>query len=145
MPNKLPFIVTLIPKEATIDKTKVRSIYLIGFIGDKIIAARNERGWDIPGGHLEEGEEPIDGIRREAEEEAGVSFIDAIPYATLSLPREEKHMLFFTSDSCKLGDFIPKPDAFERELLDIETLIERYYWNKDILRDLVKMAKESLK
>src|SRR3989344_1303899 len=132
MPNKPSFVITLIPKEAIIDKTKIRSIYLIGFIGDKIIAARNERGWDIPGGHLEEGEEPIDGIRRETEEEAGVSFVDALPYATLSLPHEEKHMLFFASNSCKMGDFMPKSDAFERELLDIEALIERYHWDKDL-------------
>ncbi len=137
--------VALIPKGAIIDETKVSSIYLIGFIGDKIVAARNERGWDIPGGHLEKGEELMDGLRREVEEEAGVSFTDALPYATLSLPHEEKHMLFFTSDSCKLGDFIPKPDAFERDLLDVETLIERYHWDKGLLRDLIQKANESLK
>ena len=78
--------ITLISKGAEIKKEEVSAVFLIGFIGDKIVACRNERGWDIPGGHLEDGEEPIDGVRRETEEEAGVSFKDAIPYATLSLP-----------------------------------------------------------
>ena len=144
MSDKPSFIITPIPKGVSIDKTKVKSIYLIGFIGDKIIATRNERGWDIPGGHLEEREEPIDGVRREVEEEAGVSFDRAIPYAILSLPSEETCMLFFASNSCKIGDFIPKPDAFERELIDVETLIERYHWDKNILRDLIEKAKESI-
>ena len=145
MTKKQPFTVTLISKGAAIERVKVKSVFLIGFIGDKIVAARNERGWDIPGGHLEEGEDPMDGIRRESEEEAGVSFKNAIPYATLSLPHEEKYMLFFASNSCVLGDFTPKPDAFERDLLDVETLIERYHWDKDLLRDLIRKAQEVLK
>src|SRR3989344_2470679 len=97
--------VTLIPKGARIEKAEVSAVFLVCFIGEKIVACRNERGWDIPGGHLEEGEEPLDGVRREAEEEAGVKFDSAIPYATLSLPNEETCMLFFASNSCKMGDF----------------------------------------
>lgn len=137
--------VALIPKGTIIQREKVSAIFLIGFIGHKIVAARNERGWDIPGGHLEAGEELIDGLRREAEEEAGVSFTNALPYATLSLSHEEKQMLFFASDSCKLGDFTPKPDAFERELMDVETLIKRYYSDKSLLRDLIQKGQEFLK
>ena len=137
--------ITLISKGAVIRKAEVSAVFLIGFVGDKIVAARNERGQDIPGGHLEEGEEPIDGLRREAEEEAGVSFVDAIPYATLSLPHEEKCMLFFVSNSCILGDFTPKPDAFERDLLNIKTFIGRYYGDKDLMQELILKAQESLK
>ena len=141
--------ITLIQKGAIAEKTKVSAVFLIGFIGDKIIAARNERGWDIPGGHLEEDEEPIEGLRREAEEETGVTFMDALPFAKLSLPNEDnykdKYMLFFVSNSCKLDNFTPKPDAFERDLLDNETLIERYHGDKDSLRDLIQKAQEVLK
>ncbi|MSU54649.1 MAG: NUDIX domain-containing protein [Candidatus Staskawiczbacteria bacterium] len=142
--------VTLIPKGAVIKKEEVSAVFLIGFIGDKIVVTRNERGWDMPGGHLNEGEELLDGLRRETEEEAGVSFVDTIPYAKLFLPNKDeykdKYMVSFVSNSCKLGDFTPKPDAFERDLLDVKTFIECYYHgDKDALRDLIQKAQESLK
>ncbi len=137
--------ITLISKDTVIEKEKVSAVFLVGFLGDKMGACRNERGWDIPGGHLEDGEERIDGLRREVEEEAGVSFTNAAPYAILSLSSEEKYMLFFASDSCVMGNFTPKPDAFERDLLDVETFIDRYYGDKDLVRDLIKRAREVLK
>src|SRR3989344_1923966 len=141
--------ITLIPKGAIIKKSEVSAVFLIGFIGEKIVACRNERGWDIPGGHLEDGEELIDGLRREAEEEAGVSFMNAIPYAksTTSSKGKYKHkyMVVFVSDSCKLGDFISRPDALECDLLDIKTLVERYHGDKSLLHDLIQKAKEFLK
>lgn len=140
--------ITLIPKGAIIKKSEVSAVFLIGFIGDKIIACKNERGWDIPGGHLEDGEELIDGLRRETEEEAGASFVDAILYAKSSTSNKgkykDKYMVVFTSNSCKLGDFTPKPDALERGLLDADTLIKRYHGDKDLLRDLIQKAKEFL-
>ena len=141
--------ITLIPKGSIIKKSEVSAVFLIGFIGEKIVACRNERGWDIPGGHLENEEELIDGLRREAEEEAGVSFVDAMPYAKSSTSNKgkykDKYMVVFVSNSCKLEDFTPKPDALERDLLDTETLIERYHGEKDLLCDLIQKAQESLK
>ncbi len=141
--------ITLIPKGTIIKKEKVSAVFLIGFIGEKIIACRNERGWDIPGGHLEEGEEPLDGLRREAEEEAGISFLIAVPYAKSSVSNKgkykDKYMVVFVSTSCKLGESTPKSDAFERELLSVPILIERYYGDKDLLKDLIQKAREFLK
>ena len=141
--------ITLIPKGAIIKKSEVSAVFLIGFISEKVVACRNERGWDIPGGHLENEEELIDGLRREAEEEAGVSFMNAILYAKSTTSSKgkykDKYMVVFVSNSCKLGDFIPKPDALERDLLDIATLIERYHGDKNLLRDLIQKAQEFLK
>lgn len=39
----------------------------------KLVAILGERGPDIPGGHLKEGEKPLDALKREVMEEAGFS------------------------------------------------------------------------
>jgi 8-oxo-dGTP pyrophosphatase MutT (NUDIX family) len=36
-----------------------------------VLARHEERGWEIPGGHLEEGESPAEAARREFAEEIG--------------------------------------------------------------------------
>lgn len=33
----------------------VSAVFLIAFNDDGILCGRNERGWDVPGGHLEKG------------------------------------------------------------------------------------------
>ena len=41
--------------------------------GDKVLLVRTpRRGWEIPGGQIEEGESVLDGVLREVQEEAGV-------------------------------------------------------------------------
>lgn len=34
----------------------VSAVFLIAIRDDRILAIRNERGWDVPGGHVEPGE-----------------------------------------------------------------------------------------
>lgn len=56
--------------------------------GDRLLLVRRARDphggtWDVPGGFLEEGEAPLDGLRRELEEETGLEiepgrFVDAL-------------------------------------------------------------------
>ncbi len=145
MTSQPQFTLTLLSKGAEIAVAKVSAVFLIGFTEDKIVAARNERGWDVPGGHLDPGEGLLDGLRREVNEEAGASFKNAIPYATLSRVDKDKVMVFFASDSCELNDFTPKLDALERELMFPETLIERYYGDKELLNTLIQEAQKILK
>ena len=40
--------------------------------GQVLLAEHPERGWEIPGGHVEEGESALEAAKRECLEEAGV-------------------------------------------------------------------------
>lgn len=116
----------------------ISAVFLIAFHKGKVLSIQNERGWDIPGGHLEENENPVVGLRREVLEEAGVLVKVAKPYAVLSSPPSPKVMLFFVSDSIELVQFVPTEDALDRALLNPDELIGRYYGDKELLRTLIE-------
>ncbi len=125
-------------------RENVSAVFLIAFFDGKVLSARNERGWDIPGGHLEKGEDLLQCLCREIEEEAGVLVSGAIPFATLSSPVSPKIMLFFASRSCTISTFVPKKDAMERDLLEVDDLLSRYHGDKDLLRFLIREAERAV-
>jgi len=55
----------------------MRWVYAIGFKGDRFLMVNNQKrdGWEMPGGKVEEGEDPKDASVREFREEAGVLFL----------------------------------------------------------------------
>jgi 8-oxo-dGTP diphosphatase len=55
----------------------MRWVYAIGFKGDRFLMVNNPKrgGWEMPGGKVEEGEDPKDASVREFREEAGLPFL----------------------------------------------------------------------
>ena len=74
---------------------------------------KNPDKWDIPGGHIKEGETPVAGLRREVEEETGLQIKDIIELG------QAKHSTVF---QCSVfGDS-------EKVILDEEN--QNYRWVK---------------
>lgn len=118
-------------------RENISAVFLVAFKDGKILSIQNERGWDIPGGHLEGKEEPFVALQREVFEEAGAMVNRAKPYAVLSSSISPKVMLFFASNSIELVEFVPSEDALARDLLSQEELLSRYYGDKDLLQSLI--------
>lgn len=125
-------------------RDQISAVFLIAFSNNKVLAGRNERGWDIPGGHLEAKEDLQSGLRREIKEEVGATFGTAEPFALLRSSNSRQVMLFYVSKSYVLGTFTPKEDALERALLSVEDLLSWYYGDKQLLRRIINEAKSRI-
>lgn len=124
------------------NRENISAVFLVAFHNDKVLSIKNERGWDIPGGHLEGDEDSLTGLKREVLEEAGALVNNAKPYAILSSATSSKVMLFFASNSIELTKFFPSEDALGRDPLNQDELINLYYGDKGLLKSLIDCARK---
>ena len=86
----------------------VSAVFLLAMKDDLIVAVRNERGRDIPGGHVEAGETP---------EGAAATFAWAEPFAIVSVPARLQVMLFYATSAFEPSALSGSGDALKRGLL----------------------------
>ena len=127
----MSYFIKYVDKNTAFPKKELLSaVFLIALNGSKILAIKNERGWEIPGGHIEQGETCEEALIREVAEEAGASFSDAKLLAIIESDNQDvyrdKIMLIYVTKDFKLGEFTQSEDAFEREVVKIKEFLQRY-------------------
>ena len=99
------------------------TVYTVAFVGEEFLMVRNTKrnGWEMPGGHIENGEGPEEAAKREYLEESGYS-VDIIGIT-------EMHGCFVCAGILKdkvtdgemewrMFSHLPKELAFDREEYD---------------------------
>lgn len=109
------------------------SVKGIVFEGQKVWLRKNERNeWELPGGKMDEGEQPDEAVTRELKEELGfiteaVDLVDSYLYV-IKVSEDENRGVLVVSYLCNLiaktGDFelIGEAGQAKFELFDIEEL-----------------------
>ena len=120
---------------------RVSGVFLVAFRGERLLVVRNERGWDLPGGHVERGETPDAALRREVMEEACATFANAEPYATLAVSADAPRvMVLYRTIGYDLHPFHPAPDAFERGEIEPAEFVARYYGDRALMQEIIELA-----
>ena len=128
---------------------EVSAVFLIALKDNTIVAIHNHRGWDLPAGHVEEGEGIFDALRREAKEEASVTFANPTPFVLVASNSQDKKyagkcMIGFTTKEFALGDFAPAPDSQARKIMSIEDFLLAYEQDKAAMRLMIEKAQAIL-
>lgn len=123
LPNEIALILDdLLPPIA-----EITSALALAFDGERILMTNlRQRGWDIPGGHLEAGETPEAAMRREVLEEAGAVLIDVqlLGYQRIRLlgaapagyryPHPDSYQVLYLARVAELIDFVATEEASQR-------------------------------
>ncbi|MBS2011092.1 MAG: NUDIX domain-containing protein [Cyanobacteria bacterium SZAS TMP-1] len=128
----------------------VTAVATVAFTADgNVVAAEEHRGPDLPGGHVQEGEETAEETaRREAEEETGIKlgtvhFLRAIESDRYgSAPDELTYMVIMAAVVTEQG---PVPSGMTRHIMTPEQFhLAHRGLRKEMLRELVDAAKKLL-
>lgn len=137
------------PHEVTPPFDRVTSVAVVPFLEDgRMVATVLERGLDIPGGHVQQGETSYEQVvQREAMEEACIEVGDLRVVKILqsdyygSQPHELTYLIVMAGKVTALHDFSPQHEALDRRIVTTEEFLSCYTaGDKAIMRVIVEAA-----
>jgi len=131
----------------------VTSVSVVPFTDDgRLVAVLLDRGIDLPGGHVQEGERTVEELaRREAYEEVRIALRN-IQVATViqsdyygSAPKDLTYMVQVTAFVDHLHPFTPTEESSGRVVVDVDLFLDRYTaGDKGLMRHIIDAAREVL-
>jgi 8-oxo-dGTP diphosphatase len=135
------------------DISTITSVHVVPFTSEGNIVSVNivNRGWDIPGGHVDQGESsPLDTLRREAREEASLSILEPVIVDVLALEcktldlKTRPYMLIYVAEVAELNGFTPNDEVSQRLLMTPKMFVDSYFGNKAYAQALIDASARAL-
>ncbi|HSX32386.1 MAG TPA: NUDIX domain-containing protein [Candidatus Saccharimonadales bacterium] len=117
----------------------------VGFVSPKdqpgvFVMVKNKRGWDIPGGHVEDAETPYESFERELREE---SACELLPGATIvALLESTQHpdtAIAVFSGYCAQKQFTPTDEIESVKFVSAQELLREYFGDTVLLGALLEL------
>jgi len=134
---------TILPPNQTLRITITASV---GFVSPErqphmLVVIKNERGWDIPGGHVEPGETALQAFERELLEESGYQLLEgASLIATLQSNSNPATGIAVYRGMCNPGVFASQLETVTTRLIPPSELLDIYFGDKAMLQELMICA-----
>ncbi len=103
---------------------------------DVLLIRHHKRGWEIPQGRVEEGENLVDALRREVREEAGVEIEPGPLGAVWSLISESPAIIFTFLGSYRSGELLTSGDSEEAGWFSEDEAVEKV--SGSVMRERLK-------
>lgn len=153
-PVKITFVPSAVPPEAY----KVSSAHGFCFLdGEVVMVNLDSRGWDIPGGHMEEDETPEECFAREAMEEACISGSSTMIGYVLVDNREDPTFdpdtskypaigcqIYYRMDVEEVGCFVQDFESNERGFFPVSE-VSHQHGNWNAVNQAILTVAESMK
>ncbi len=141
-----------VPSNTIPNYSEITSCMVCVFDGKKLLLTKPPRGWGLPGGHLEKGEEPEECAKREVYEEAAVKISNL---RSVGLWKIEKvfdsdhnkkypdlaYQILFIADPEKIDKFISSHESLERKFVNIED-VKKYHHNFINFAEILRYIKD---
>jgi 8-oxo-dGTP diphosphatase len=128
-------------------KTPVTAVIGISLANGNILAVENLRGWDVPGGHIEDGESLEAALQRELMEECGAQLLSATPFAYLAMDVDvtsPSYMLVYRVTVELQESYTPHHDVAARAELSPDEFLRAYGGgSKELMIDMINHLLES--